>query len=193
MTRLPPAALIAITTFGLTAGALAMGAVSVDALRSGKNTVYANETTETIRMQSLVNKLATRFSLKEGDVQAVFDEDRTERRQEMQLRMETVLNDRLDAAVSIGKITKEQKSLILAKHEELQKQRETDRESWQSKTPEERRTAMLELRTELEAWAKENNIDAAYIMGEGRGMMDRGDGMGWGGRHGGMGEAPLSN
>ena len=195
MTRLPPAALIAITTFGLTTGALAMGTITGDALKIGTNTVFASESAdaETNPTQTLVKKIAAKFSLQEAAVQAVFDEDRTQRQSEMHAKMTTALADRLQTAVHDGTITNEQKTLILAKLDQLQKQRETDRSTWQNKTPQERRTAMLELRTELESWAKENNIAVSSIMGEGRGMMDGSEGMGWGGHRGYLGEAPLSN
>jgi len=71
---------------------------------------------------SLVSKIATRFNLKEADVQAVFDEEKAERDTERQAE----LSDRLQTAVDDGDITAGQKVLIENKLKELQAARETE-------------------------------------------------------------------
>lgn len=124
---------------------------------------------------TLVQRLVQKFGLKTADVQSVFDTVHEER----QAQMEQKIADRLDTFVKDGKITEAQKRLILAKHEELQKNREADLQAWQNLTPEERRTKMDAQRTDLENWAKQNNIDVQYVLGFGR-EMGRGMGRGMG-------------
>lgn len=89
----------------------------------------------------LVSKIATTFNLKEADVQAVFDEEKAERNAERQAE----LADRLQDAVDDGDITAEQKTLIENKLKELQTAREAEH-------------------NELETWAKEHEVDLAYVM-----------------------------
>lgn len=124
---------------------------------------------------TLVQRLVQKFGLKTADVQSVFDTVHEER----QAQMEQKIADRLDTFVKDGKITEAQKKLILAKHEELQKNREADLQAWQNLTPEERRTKMDAQHTDLENWAKQNNIDVQYVLGFGR-EMGRGMGRGMG-------------
>ncbi|MBP7876114.1 hypothetical protein KA012_03930 [Candidatus Woesebacteria bacterium] len=157
--------------------AATIGVLTVGALLAGTTSVFAQDTAN--GRQSLVQRVASRFSLSESDVQSVFNEDRQERQQDMEAQLET----RLNQAVTDGKLTDAQKQLILTKHQELQTQREADQADQSSKTPTERRAAMESRRTELENWATENNIDPSF-MAEGQGGK-----MGMGGGHrGGMGE-----
>lgn len=121
--------------------------------------------------ETLIQRLVQKFGLKTADVQAVFDTVRSEQQTEMQQKMA----ERLDTLVSEGKITQAQKELIIAKHTELQKQREADKDELRDLTPEERRAKMEARRSELEAWAKENGIDIQYVVAFGKG---RGIGMG---------------
>jgi hypothetical protein len=127
------------------------------------------QTTQTDPHTSIIQRLVSKFGLKEDEVKAVFDAERTERQKEMQTRM----TERLTQAVTDGKITEQQKQLIIAKQAELQKERETNRGTMQNLTNEQRKAKMEEHRTEIEAWAKENNIDTQYLFGGmkgGRGM-----------------------
>ncbi|MFH1602139.1 MAG: hypothetical protein ABIB61_04240 [Candidatus Shapirobacteria bacterium] len=94
----------------------------------------------------IIGRLVERFSLDKEEVKAVFDEVREDHQQEMQNRF----NERLGQAISEGKITAEQKELILQKREELRGQRQ---ENWQSG------------KEELEKWAEDNNIDSYYLFG----------------------------
>jgi len=115
--------------------------------------------------ETLIQRLVQKFSLKTADVQAVFDTVRNERQDEMQQKM----TERLETLVKQGKITEAQKKLIVAKHAELQAQRDKEMESMKDLTPEERRSKMDAYRTELESWAKQNNIDLKYVIGFGKG------------------------
>ena len=60
---------------------------------------------------------------------------------------------------------------------------EEQRDAMQSMTRDERKSAMEARRTELESWAKQNNIDSTYVAGGNGGMMGKGEGMGMGRGH----------
>jgi polyhydroxyalkanoate synthesis regulator phasin len=110
---------------------------------------------------SLVQKLVERFNLNADEVQEVFDEVREEKHQETEIRFE----ERLNQAIEEGKISQEQKELILAKREEMrQKQEEMKDLSF-----EERQAAMEKHREEMESWAEENGIDLdlPFLLGPG--------------------------
>jgi replication initiation and membrane attachment protein DnaB len=132
---------------------------------------------------TLAQKIADKFGLNKDDVQAVFDEDRTEHqvemeaeREERQDEMQSKFEEKLSQGVTDGKITEAQKELILAKHEELEVSRQDVTESFKDMTNEERKTAMEEERKALETWANENGIDIEYFM-DGFGMKGfRGEG-----------------
>jgi len=119
-------------------------------------------------MQSLVQKIADKFGLKKEDVQAVFDQDRSDR----QAEMETKKLAELDQLVKDGKITEAQKQLIINKQKERETNRQTEMQTMQGKTDEERKAAFeankTKMQTErkaLEDWATQNGIDVKYLMG----------------------------
>lgn len=125
---------------------------------------------------SIVDKIATKFSLNRDEVQSVFDEKHEEREAEHEQRQAT----RLQELVDNGTITAEQKTSLEAKHEEMEAKREAMRD--QDLSRKEMRTQMETARTELEAWAKEQGIDLDAIRPEGMEMrMEHG-----GGHHGEM-------
>ena len=109
---------------------------------------------------AIVERLAEKFDLDVEDVQSVLDEAKDERMAEMNARVE----GRLDQAVAEGKITEDQKQLIITKHGELQTEREASIDSWQGMTQEARREAMQKKHDELKAWAQENGIDLGMFM-----------------------------
>lgn len=129
--------LIGLSTMAVTLGVVGLAGIA-SAQTSTSNT-------------SLVDKLATKFGLNKTDVQAVFDEQKTERQAEHKAEV----SERLQDLVDDGKITAEQKTKIEAKHEEQQAAREAER-------------------TELEKWATDNGIELRYLMG-GRGHGMSGD------------------
>lgn len=148
----------------LLAGTALMAGLTASVLMAYPSAVQA-ETANGFR--PIVQKLAARFGVSESEVQQVFDENRAEQQAEMQKKFEA----RLDEAVAAGKLTQEQKSLILQKHAELQQQRQAEMESFKDLTPEQRReqmqvkrSEMEARRAELEAWAKEHGIDLSYLM-----------------------------
>lgn len=112
-------------------------------------------------IQSLVQMIASKFGLKTADVQSVVDQHR----QQMQAKHETNYEARLTQLVKDGKITEAQKQLILTKHKELETKREENRNKMKDMTPEQRKAAMQAEKTEIETWAKQNNIDVKYLFG----------------------------
>ena len=117
----------------------------------------ATDTTDTSPMSSLVEAVATKFNLKEADVQAVFDAQRTQ----MQAEREAGVKEKVAQLVTDGKLIQEQADKLNAKRAELQKEREALKDS--NKSREEMKTEREAMRTELEAWAKENGIDTEYL------------------------------
>lgn len=88
----------------------------------------------------IIKKLTEKFKLKEADVKAVFDEEKTARRAQMESR----LLERLNQAVKDGKLTEAQKQAIINKVKELKSKSEGRR-------------------GELEVWAKQNGIDLSLL------------------------------
>lgn len=127
-------------------------------------------------MSGLVSAIATKFNLKSSDVQAVFDEQRTQ----MEAEREQEIKEKVAALVTDGKLTQAQADAINTKRTELQAAREAERDSPDDKTSEERKTAMEAKRDELDAWLKEKGIDDsyAYLLMGGRGHGPGGPGGG---------------
>jgi len=111
----------------------------------------------------LIQKLAQKFGLNEADVQAVFEQDRQERQQQM----ETNFEERLNQAVADGQLTEEQKNLILEKHRQIKDQREQNQGNWQNLTQEQKHQKNQEQRQELQDWATQNNIDLTWLIRKG--------------------------
>ena len=131
----------------------------------GANAAYA-QTTGNSPFQSLIQKIVEKFGLKQADVESVFEEHRNQKQQEMQQRYQT----RLDEEVKNGTITEEQKQLILKKHEELQAEREKNRDAWQNMTQEERKAEHEKRQEEMKSWAEENGINLDQFFGFKHGM-----------------------
>lgn len=116
---------------------------------------------------TIIDKIATKFNLNKTQVQAVFDEQHATRQAEMQKRYE----DMLATAVKDGKITESQKNALIAKHNEIKANMQSQKEAFKDLTPEARREKMEAKRTELEAWAKAQGVDIKYLFGLGHGRM----------------------
>ena len=130
----------------------------------------------------LATRIAEKFGLKQTEVQTVVDQYRTEERTQRQAEMKTETEARLTQLVTDGKITAAQKQLILAKHSEMEANREQEFAAKKNMTATERRAAMEKKRTDLDAWAKSNGIDPQYVLFGGRG--GHGPGFGKGDRDG---------
>ncbi len=118
----------------------------------------------------IVQKIAQKFGLKEADVQAVFDQDKTGH----MAQMKTNLSTKLDQQVKDGKLTATQKQAILDKMDQLHQQHEVDRTKLENITPAERKAAMQKHRQEMQDWAKQNNIDLKDLPFRPKGFGPRG-------------------
>lgn len=106
----------------------------------------------------LISLLATKFNLKQSDVQSVFDQYGKQRHEEMQQK-ET---DRLTKAVTDGSLTQAQKDLIVTRQQEVKTKLDALRADT-SKSKDDRKAAMEAFRSEQEDWAKQNNIDMKWL------------------------------
>jgi len=151
--------------------------VSVIAFTAVSGVVLADSVTNrTNPMNNLVNAIAQKFNLNVSDVQAVFDDQRTN----VQANMQQRFVDEIKQAVTNGKLTQAQADLIIAKKAEVDAQRA----SLQKDTSKNREEIVAEMKTQQDAlkqWAKDNNIPEQYLRFCGKGMPGRGG-------HGGMGE-----
>ncbi len=146
---------------------LVAGAASIVALggMAGSSLVAAAAPGSNGSAPSLVDTIASKFHLNKNDVQAVVDQNRSEHQAEHQKKFE----DRLDRAVSDGKLTSTQKNQILAREKELK----SYMDSIKDKSPQERHQLMKAKLDELKTWAKANNIAPQYVrFGPGPGTHD---------------------
>ena len=147
---------------------LAIAAIAIVSMTTmGAGVIYAAQNpTAQNRMSGLVTAIATRFHLNQADVQQVFDEQRLQVTQQMQLTQGQHEKTKLDQAVKAGKLTQAQEDLIIAKQAEMK----TLMNSLKGKTPGERQTALKAQTDTLKAWAQTNNIPMQYLMPFGGGM-----------------------
>lgn len=138
---------------------LVAGATSAVALASFAGVGIASAATNSTSGNTLVDRIASKFNLNKSDVQSVFDQFHDEQ----EATRDKEVKSTLDQAVKDGKLTQDQEDKILAKRTELKNQREADRDAMMDKTEAERKSAMEAKRTELETWAKNNNIPTEYL------------------------------
>jgi len=137
-------------------------------------TVYATSNTGGTNnpMANLVTAIAQRFNLNPSDVQQVFDEQkaqmsaqRQEQRTQMEAQQQQQFADRINQAVTDGKLTQDQADKILAKKAELEAQKLS-----LQKNKNENRAVMKEQMDSLKQWATDNNIPQEYLPFGGFGM-----------------------
>lgn len=152
------------------AAAIAVGVTG--AVLLGVNTVGAQS-----NGNSLVEKIASRFSLDESEVQAVFDEHKEERHVQRQEKM----SEHLQELVDNGTITTEQKALIETEQQKLQDAMDELRPDDRSAISEDEREALHDeiyaLRESFESTLEDNGIDLNTIRpehGRHKGGMGRG-------------------
>lgn len=146
---------------GLSATAVTIGVVGLAGIASA-------QTSNTSGGTSLIDKIATKFNLKKADVQAVFDQDRSDHEAERAAKEKTTL----DAAVKAGTITQSQEDQLIAKQQEMK----TYMDSLKDKTETDRRTAMKAKMDEFKQWLTDNKIPDSLMQslhmggpGDGRG------------------------
>ena len=105
---------------------------------------------------SIVQEIADAFHLDKSKVQAVFNKHKAE----MHADRESHYEERLTRAVTDGKLTDSQKTLILAEHKKLVAELEALRDS----QPSDPKAEFEKIRQEGLDWAKVNNIDAKWLM-----------------------------
>ena len=110
---------------------------------------------------TLVTKIAEKFKLNKTEVQAVFDANRSERMESMEAKYE----ERLKQLVTDKKITEAQKTLLLAKHEELQAAHKAEMVNNANLTQEQRKAKRDTEKKSQEDWARVNNVDIQYLFG----------------------------
>jgi hypothetical protein len=114
-----------------------------------------------IRHDAVVSTLSEKLGVSEDKVTAAFDSIQSERQTARVAERKT----ELDKAVTAGVITQEQEDKLIAKHAELQANREKER-------------------SDMEQWYKDNSIDQTKLSEyTGRGGMGMGKGMGGGKGH----------
>jgi TRAP-type mannitol/chloroaromatic compound transport system substrate-binding protein len=145
---------------------LIIGAVTVLGVGTAFTTVASAQSNGGTQdpTSSLVQKIADKFNLNKDEVQKVFSEHRDGMKFNMKANMQARHEERLNQLVSEGKITEEQKNLIMNKMKELHEKKASEMETWKDLKPEERRAKMEATRTELESWAKQNGINPEYLM-----------------------------
>ncbi len=132
----------------------------------GAGSVIVNAQTDQSPDSGLVAELASKFNLDKSQVQAVFDSYHKEHRQEMEQARQQQIENRLNQAVSDGKITSEQKKEILTEIAKLKS--EFDPTTMKDQTDEERQASMQKHKEEIDAWSQSTGIDASYLMMGGR-------------------------
>jgi hypothetical protein len=125
----------------------------------------------------LAKAIADKFNLNASDVQQVVDEQMAKIDTERQAKEQQEFTDRINKAVSEGKLTQEQADKIFAKKAELEAQK-TDPSG---KTKEEMASAMKTQMDSLKQWMTDNNIPQEYCPLGGHGGHGP-DGLGPGGK-----------
>ena len=106
--------------------------------------------------RSLVQELSTTFHLDPSKVQTVVAQHKSEVAQSREANYE----QRLDQAVTDGKLTASQKSLVLTEHDKLQSELQSDL----ANDPTGHSRALGQLRQAASAWAKQNGIDVSWLL-----------------------------
>lgn len=116
----------------------------------GVNSVSAQESGN--NLPPMMQKFIERFNLNEDEVVQFVEEEREFRHEERSAAIE----EKLNAAVSEGTLTEEQKNALLTKMEE-------HREEMESLTWDEKHEHMGEHKEEMLTWAEENGIDLTQL------------------------------
>lgn len=162
-----------ISTKILATVAILFGTIAIGAFSFIGN-VSANDTGS---RASLIDRLVSKFNLNKNDVESVFSEHQVDR----QANMQEQFANRLAEAVKEGKITDAKKSLIMTKHDELQREHKASFEARKNMTQEERKAFRKQRREELNNWLNANDIPEGIFglgMGKGRGGHEK-----WSGQH----------
>ncbi|MEA2007053.1 MAG: hypothetical protein U9O20_02745 [Patescibacteria group bacterium] len=115
--------------------------------------------------ESLIQRFIEKFDLNKDDIEGVFENHRNQMQEKRNQRHE----EHLSELVSDGKLTEDQKIVLIAK-------REQDCEEFQNMTREERQAERQAHREEMDQWFEEQGIDHDVLVRQGKGIR---------GKHGG--------
>ncbi len=138
-----------------------VGTVGLGGLATATVAGAESGTNSTGPMSSLIDKIASTFSIDKSKLQTLFDEERDARDADREKEQA----ERLQALVTDGTITAAQKTAIESKLAEMKKERDADRDAMDSLSNAERKEKMEAKRTELETWAKEQGLDLSKLRG----------------------------
>jgi len=128
----------------------------------GLDQVYA-QTAGTNKSSALVQMIAQKFGLDQGQVQSVFDQYRQDQRNQMQQKRQQNLEDSLSQALKDGKINETQKQAILARFGELKTN--NDPNNFKNMAPDQRKEAFANRQNDLKTWAQSQGIDPTVLSG----------------------------
>lgn len=120
----------------------------------------------------LIDRISSAFNLDKSKVQTVVDQWHVEKKTQMNQKMEDKMTARLNRAVAEGALTEAQKTALLNKLKE--ERAALGRDVLKNMSPEQRRAALDQRRSELEKWAQSQGIDPSFLrlgikMGYGQG------------------------
>ncbi len=109
----------------------------------------------------LIDAISSKCNRNKEEVKQVFEAQHEKR----EAKHEAKQSERLQKLVDNGTITVDQKTAIETKLAELKSDRESNKGSMKDLTPEQRKAKHDEKKAELEAWAKDNNLDLTKLKG----------------------------
>ena len=121
---------------------------------------------------SLVAAIAAKFNLNQGDVQAVFDEERNKHHTQMKQQME----QKLTQAVTEGKITETQKQAIITHFTEMKGQK-IEKGQFKEMTDDEIKAFKESKKAEMDKWLSDNGLTQEVlneVMGHPKGFGGKG-------------------
>ena len=125
--------------------------------------------------QGIIQFIEQKFGLNQNQVQSAVQQYQQQRKATItprptltQQQMSDREKSRLDNLVSSGKITSDQETAIL--NELSSEQSKYNLTSLQGETPQQRRSTMQSMQSDLKTWAQANNINPMYVMPFGGGM-----------------------
>lgn len=123
--------------------------------------VYAQAPSTNAEPQGFIQMIVQKFGLDQTQVQAAVNQYKSDHQEERQQKMQTNLNNRLDTAVKNGKITASQKQAILDEIAALKSK--YNLQSFKTMTADQRKQAMQNMKADIQAWAKAQNINPSYF------------------------------
>jgi competence protein ComGC len=129
----------------------------------------------------LIQFVSQKFGLDQAKVKSAVTEYQNQNRQKMQQNMQDREKTRLDALVTQGKITVDQKNAIIAEQAKLRA--EYNSADQKNLTADQRKQQFQKKQEEIKAWAQSQGIDASYVMPFGGRMglsRDQEKSFGWG-------------